>query len=43
METIATPYELQAMVDGPKLPARTSNDKTNVVVVTIFAISGTIL
>ena len=28
METIATLYEHQAMVDGPKLPARTSNVKT---------------
>ena len=27
METMATLYELQAMVDGPKLPARTSNVK----------------
>ena len=28
METIATLHEHQAMVDGPKLPARTSNVKT---------------
>ena len=28
METIATLYELQATVDGPKLPAQTSNVKT---------------
>ena len=28
LETIATLYEHQAMVDGPKLPARTSNVKS---------------
>ena len=28
METIATPYELLAMADGPKLPARTPDAKT---------------
>ena len=28
METIATLYELQAMVDGPKLPAGNSDAKT---------------
>ena len=28
METIATLYEFQAMVDGPKLLARASNVKT---------------
>ena len=28
METIATLYELQAMADGPKLPAQNSDAKT---------------
>ena len=29
METIATLYELQAIANGPKLPAQTSNAKTS--------------
>ena len=47
METIAALYELQAMADGPKLPAPNSNAVTDVVVgvivaVVIVAITGTI-
>ena len=39
MVTIATLYEIQAMVDGPKLPARAYNVKTEFNFIAILAMS----